>query len=206
LNDDIKVERNCLKQLTDFLDKNPKVGAVQPLLLNWDGQKIESTGLVITYGSLIATKNLGKPFKNHPYKGPIEVLGTGGGCSVFPTNVIKKVGMFDENFFPAYFEDADISLRLRKANYKCYLLPEAIMYHKHYASFKKIHNTARKAYHRNHYLFLRKHGDFDMWAKTILYFPLVAGFFTLVKREKVFYTETFKFISSLIRDSVVGKN
>lgn len=41
----------------------------------------------------------------------------------------EKVGWFDENFTPAYFEDNDMHLRIGHAGEKCYMLPDVRVNH-----------------------------------------------------------------------------
>ena len=43
--------------------------------------------------------------------------------------IFEKVGMFDENFF-LYYEDADLSMRLKKQGFKIIYEPKAILWHK----------------------------------------------------------------------------
>jgi GT2 family glycosyltransferase len=51
------------------------------------------------------------------------------GCALLiPKQVIKKTGFFDEIFF-LYYEDADFSLRAKKAGFDLKIIPEAICYH-----------------------------------------------------------------------------
>lgn len=45
--------------------------------------------------------------------------GTGGWSAFAVTDyIIKQVGLFDENFFPAYFEDEDYDVRLKVMGFK----------------------------------------------------------------------------------------
>jgi GT2 family glycosyltransferase len=45
------------------------------------------------------------------------------------TEVIRKVGLFDENFFLGY-EEADLCYRTKRAGYKCFFVPQAKVWHK----------------------------------------------------------------------------
>ena len=47
---------------------------------------------------------------------------------LFKREVLEKVGLFDEKYF-LYYEDADLSERIKKAGYKIYYVPTAILYH-----------------------------------------------------------------------------
>ncbi len=206
LNDDMYVDKNCLKNLYDFAEKHPDAGAAQVLLVNFNGDRIESTGLIVTHGSFIATNSRGEKFtKSATRMEPREILGVGGGCGIFRTELVRKLGFFDENFSPGYYEDADISFRIRKAGYKCYLVPSAVIYHKHGNTINKIGSPFRLAYHRNRYLFLKKHGTPEMWAKTLLWLPIVTAFFTFRKPEFQHHRETYRFFSSIVKERLLNK-
>ena len=85
-----------------------------------------------------------------------EVFGVSGTASAYRKSALDKVCMFglefyDEDFF-AYWEDLDLSWRLRLAGYKCAYVPEAIVYHpravgqskggyRHFISFIKHHRA-----------------------------------------------------------------
>ena len=42
--------------------------------------------------------------------------------------MLEDVGLFDEDFF-AYCEDADLSFRAQLAGYRCFYVPDAVVYH-----------------------------------------------------------------------------
>lgn len=52
-----------------------------------------------------------------------------GCCMLIPMSILDKVGLFDESYF-LYWEDVDLSQRIRKAGYNIYLAPEAKIWHK----------------------------------------------------------------------------
>lgn len=52
------------------------------------------------------------------------------GCTLLvPREVAERVGLFDDRFF-AYWEDADLSLRVKRAGYRNYCSMKAIVIHK----------------------------------------------------------------------------
>lgn len=203
LNDDMYVDRNCFRILYDFIEKHPEAGGVQSLLVNFNHELVESTGLIVTYGSYIATNDRGKKFtKSMTRIEPHEVLGVGGGCSIFRTDVVRKLGFFDERFSPGYYEDADLSFRIRRAGYKCYVVPQAVIYHKHGNTINKVGSPFRVSYHRNRYLFLKKNGTPEMWLKTFAWLPVVTAYFTFKKPEPQHHIETYKFLKSLLKEKI----
>ena len=53
------------------------------------------------------------------------------GCAMLMrAEVLREVGLFDERFYPGYYEDLDLSLRIRRGGYRMLLVPEARLLHK----------------------------------------------------------------------------
>lgn len=50
-------------------------------------------------------------------------------CVITNRDVLDKIGVFDENFFPAFFEDNDLKYRAIEAGYGIYVTNEACFYH-----------------------------------------------------------------------------
>lgn len=80
------------------------------------------------------------------------------GCAMLiPRAVLETVGLFDERFF-MYYEDNDLCLRIRHANYRILLVPRAHMWHKVAASSGGSDSPAeRYAMARSSVIFFRKH-------------------------------------------------
>jgi len=51
-----------------------------------------------------------------------------GACMVIRREALNKVGLFDEKF-KIYFDDVDLSFRIRKAGYKIAVIEKAIIWH-----------------------------------------------------------------------------
>jgi GT2 family glycosyltransferase len=62
------------------------------------------------------------------------------GCALFlRSSLLQKIGLFDERFFLTY-EETDLSYRARAYGYKCFLVPEAKVWHKISVSFGGEHS------------------------------------------------------------------
>ncbi|MFB2599298.1 glycosyltransferase family 2 protein [Herbiconiux sp. P17] len=62
-----------------------------------------------------------------------EVLGFSGGAAALRTDALIRVGLFDESLF-MYYEDTDLSWRLRRAGWSIRYEPSALVRHAHAAS------------------------------------------------------------------------
>ncbi len=67
-----------------------------------------------------------------------EVFGACATAALYKKSIIDKVGLFDPNYF-IYFEDTELSFRLRLFGYTCVYEPEAVCYH--YGGSKRDKNS-----------------------------------------------------------------
>ncbi len=68
------------------------------------------------------------PYKPH-YSYLREVDYCSGAALAIPKALFERLGGFDEHFAPAYYEDADLAMRVRAAGYKVYYQPQARVVH-----------------------------------------------------------------------------
>ena len=137
LNNDTEVDENFIDPLINKINKNNLIGAVQPLIMNYNNKN--------------SNENL-------------KLDWITGCCMLLKTDLIKKVGLIDENFF-AYYEDVDWSLRIKDLGYSLNLVKTSLVYHygsksSENSSFEgslspKVHYLNFK----NHLYLLRKHND-----------------------------------------------
>lgn len=87
---------------------------------------------------------------------PSEVPAACGVSVIFNKRIYQEAGGFDERFF-MYYEDIDLSLRLRRRGYKCGFEPSSFLYHIHAGSSGE--NSAFFQYwvERNYLIVLLKH-------------------------------------------------
>jgi GT2 family glycosyltransferase len=71
-------------------------------------------------------------------------------------DIFEKLGGFDESFF-MYYEDTDLSLRMRKMGYLIYYEPNSIVYHLHSGSSVEWSEFFSYYAERNHLAFVIKH-------------------------------------------------
>lgn len=91
-----------------------------------------------------------------------------GGAVTIHRDVFEKVGFLDEKYF-LYFEDADFSIRARKAGVEIKFLPEIKVRHSVSASTKKLGSPMILRYHcRNAFYFNLKNGP---WYIRLLVWP-----------------------------------
>jgi hypothetical protein len=103
-NDDVRFDKNCIKQIE---------------------KSLKETDAVIVCANQNAIHN----FKNK--------LIEGADFFCFGVNISKLInhcGFFDENFYPAYFEDNDMEYRIKLTGLKSFINTRAIAYHEQSAT------------------------------------------------------------------------
>jgi len=154
LNSDTVVRPGALDAMAEFLVAHPGAGGVTCRLLNPDGSLQACTsgtpGPLLLFLRLSRLSRLvrgdrvrqilgtrfgfllGGTIRSYlqPYASvaPTEVENISGACLMLRREAIDQVGLLDESYF-MYFEDMDYCLRLRKAGWKLYYLPQGEIVH-----------------------------------------------------------------------------
>jgi GT2 family glycosyltransferase len=105
------------------------------------------------------------------YQRPEEVFAFCGGAVLLRTGALREAGMFDEDFF-LYYEDTDLSWRLRALGWEIRYQPEAVVRHIHSAS--SVEWSPLFVFHtdRNRLLMLTKNARASLAIREVLRYPL----------------------------------
>lgn len=165
LNPDAMLYPDTLERVADYLRKAPDdVGIVGAQLIN-DAGTIERTcsrfpsASRIVFDSLgfskLCTRN-GMKMKDWDHKKSRTVDQVIGAFFVIKRGLFEALDGFDERYF-VYFEEVDLSYRLRLAGYRSWYLAEARAYHKGGGVSDKV--KAHRLFYslRSRILFARKH-------------------------------------------------
>lgn len=85
-----------------------------------------------------------------------ELLSFCGASSIIRKEVFESLGGFDENFF-MYYEDVDLSLRMRRNGYRILYEPKSVLRHIHAATSKEWSHLFIYNVEKNHLALLIKH-------------------------------------------------
>ncbi|MEI7918239.1 MAG: glycosyltransferase family 2 protein [Candidatus Saccharibacteria bacterium] len=133
-NNDATADKDWLKNLISAID-HKNIGISTGLLLHQDGKTIDSTGDWYSTWGLPFPRNRNDKTASAPTAE--KVFSASGGASLYKTEVLRDIGLFDEDFF-AYYEDTDVSFRAQLAGWKIAYTPDAIAYHKQGETSKKM--------------------------------------------------------------------
>lgn len=185
LNPDVVLDRDFLKNIVPVFSEE-KVGAatgklLKPLTLG--GEKIiDGTGIVVSLTRRGRERGQNEEDLGQ-YDDSPKIFGVSGTAAVYRKSALEKIKVpgsgghdeyFDEDFF-AYWEDFDLSWRLRLAGFSCRFAPAAIGYHERVAgsspggykkikSFIKHHNKLPlqvKRWNWKNHLFCLVKNDFN---------------------------------------------
>ena len=176
LNPDTVVCDDALGTLMRFLDENPKVGAVGPKLVYPDGRLQHSAFAFPTlpmaffdffpiHHRLINSRLNGRyPRRLYESGKPFPIDHPLGACLMVKREAIEQVGLLDEGFF-IYCEEIDWCMRIKKAGWQIYCVPQAEVVHYVAQSTQQFRDEMFVQLWRSRYLLFAKHyGRFYRWA------------------------------------------
>lgn len=136
LNYDVQVRSDFLLHLMETMESDKKNGIGSPIIFKDGTNNIWFSGGKIKWLQMKAiheTKNQEKDYYGSNYI---------SGCAmIIRKEVFKKIGMLDENFF-LYWEDADFSVRAKKAGFRLVVSVKSKIYH----AEKSQENKDKKIY------------------------------------------------------------
>lgn len=195
MNTDTEVDSDLVSCLLHHMDKHPEAGAVQPAIYwmhdktkiwNGEGRFNQIIGKTISDLTVPGTEDL-KSYKKAEW--------VTGCCMLLRNSALAKSGLFNKQFF-LYFEDVELSFRLRDAGFEVHYLPSCKMYHEAGVSAKiaapKKEGTLSPVIHyytsRNHIWILRRYGNPLCYPIYLvyngIYYLAVLGYLLLRRRNQ----------------------
>lgn len=197
LNNDTETEEDLVTALVNHLDKYQQAAAVQPaiywlhdktVIWNGEGRYQDFPGRIHSDKSLRSAKAV--------YKKAAWLTGC---CMLVRNSVLKKTGAFNKQFF-LYYEDVELSFRIRAAGYELHYLSSCKLYHEAGASgqlaSREKEGTLSPVIHyyvsRNQIWFLRRFGRPIFYPFMFLYhapyfFALLSYFILRGRKKKAGY-------------------
>ena len=133
LNDDTVVDRNWLQPLVDTAEARSEIGAVGSLCLNVDGTVQEAGSFVWSDGTT-SCATLDESDLAHGYDWARAVDYCSAASLLVRRSTWDQVHGFDEIYFPAYYEDLDLCLKIQQIGQEVWFQPASIVHHVRSAS------------------------------------------------------------------------
>jgi GT2 family glycosyltransferase len=172
-NPDISIPPGTIAGLVDFMESHPDVGLCMPKLLGADGQMqycCRRSPLLLDYLSqIVAPHTWGRrrkedlEMRSQNYDERMEVQCLSGCFMLFRSDVLRRLGGFDERFF-LYFEDFDLSLRSSLIAKNVYY-PAASVIHERQSAHRRSWRLKR-VFARSAFDYFRKWGWFSPSIRT----------------------------------------
>jgi GT2 family glycosyltransferase len=129
LNDDTAVTAGWLKALVERAGSEPDIGAVCAKLVGFE-EKLQEAGSVVWRDARTDRVGLGADAGDPRYIVARDVDSASACGLLVRRDAWNAVGGFDEDFFPAYYEDVDLCFRLRQAGYRVVYEPNSVIRHR----------------------------------------------------------------------------
>ncbi|HEX9934475.1 MAG TPA: glycosyltransferase family 2 protein [bacterium] len=170
VDNDITVDPDSLSRLVETAEGDPVVGMVGTKM--YDAGK---PGVLLSAGGVLTfTENVGSGRGRQEkdvgqYDSIEEVDYLWGGALLAKRSVLEKTGLFDTGYLGYWFEDTDLSMRVKRAGYKILYHPRAVVWHKPHAASEQF--SYRKKYNatRNAVRFMKKYATFGQWIKYLFF-------------------------------------
>jgi GT2 family glycosyltransferase len=144
LNADTVLEPGCIGLLIDALEADPRLGGVQPRILQLEGDaaappspasaRLYSAGQALTADGRAVELGAGQA-QPPRLPGSHEIFGVCGAACLLRRQLFTELGGYDESYF-AFYEDVDLNVRARIAGWCFAYVPEAIVWHVGNASWQ----------------------------------------------------------------------
>lgn len=160
INSDATVDYGALRALVRCAEKNPSCGAVGSVI--YESEQPEQIQL---WGGGTVSLWLGRSH-HRTEAGPLDFIS--GASLLLRRSAVESVGLFDDALFFMYWEDTDLSFRLRRAGWQLAVAKEARVWHKQAASLGKRSPLLDEYFARSGVRFLQRYAPFPLVSIVIM--------------------------------------
>jgi GT2 family glycosyltransferase len=127
-NDDTESTPNLISEMVRPLEEDPSVGIVGCKILYPDRQTLQHAGGEILPTGL--TRHIGYMEKDegqHDQRREVDYV---TGCAAaIRRSLFEKLGLYDDRYYPTYFEEVEFCWRARRIGVRVIYQPTAVLYH-----------------------------------------------------------------------------
>lgn len=179
LNNDAVADPTWLAALLQDLDADSSAVAVTSQVVLAANGRLNNAGTALTRVGVGYDRGLGEPV-GPPYDQPADVAAFCGGAVLLRTAPVRAAGGFAEELF-LYYEDTDLSWRLRREGHQIRYCPAARVVHEHSASSDQNGPLFAFYNQRNQLLLLVRNAPAAVAVRALLRFVVLTAVF-LVRR------------------------
>lgn len=186
LNNDVEVPSDSLAKAMEFIEHNKEFDVFQLFMINYfERNKCDAAGLVFNEKLIPSQVGYREEVKDVIAR-EFNIEGACAGAAIYSAKALERVKLdngdyFDSNFF-AYYEDVDLSLRLKRAGFKSIVLKESTVYHMHSATGNKTNGFKEYYLARNLFMYTKRNQSLEKYKKAkktyyiILFINLLKNF------------------------------
>ncbi|CAI3946067.1 glycosyltransferase [Commensalibacter communis] len=157
LNNDIYLYPGAIDILCKHLVSKTDIAAVGGKIIHPDGHLQEAGSIIWRDGTTIGYLRGDDPLiPEANFVRNVDYCSTA--MMAIKTSILLQLEGFSSIYYPAYFEDTDLCVRIIKAGYRVVYHPDAVVEHMEYASSDPIVSSGLTR--RNHQKFVKAHADF----------------------------------------------
>lgn len=157
LNNDTEIQLGSIEVAIDRFRHDPEVGVIGGKLIRTNGLLQEAGAIIYRDGSVAGYMRDASP--DAPAANFVRRVDFCSGAVFFTrTELFRKIGGFDEEYIPAYYEETDYCVNVWKSGYNVIYDPSITAIHYEYGSSSAKNGTGY--INRNRLIFNSKHSDF----------------------------------------------
>ena len=160
LNPDTVVEPRWLEELAGALEHEPQAAVAGCKIFYPNTRTLQHAGGIIHPNGMTTHRGNGEEDRGQ-YDEICEMDYVTGAAIAVRRDFLESVGGFDEEYFPAYFEESDLCYRARKRGKKVLYVPKAALYHFESPGVVKFSPRFYELYYRMRMRFVLK--NFSRW-------------------------------------------
>jgi GT2 family glycosyltransferase len=157
LNNDIIVRRDWLSALMGVMSVDEQIGIAGCKVFFADGKTLQHAGGFVSYPLALADHYGYCQADTGIYDALADVDYVTGAAMAIRRAALDQVGDLDADFFPIYYEDADICYRVRAASWRVVYVPTAVLTHLESATMGRDSYRYFVSFHRSRLRFVLKH-------------------------------------------------
>jgi len=159
INQDVVLRADCLSALSAQLGNGPAIVGCK--LLYPDGVTLQHAGGIIRWPRAITDHYGYRQPDDGRWNTALEVDYVTGAVVAFNRAVFEAIGLLDEGFYPAYYEEVDYCFRARAAHARVIYEPAAVALHHETQSSDKRTSAYHRAMERGRVRFVLKNSPPD---------------------------------------------
>lgn len=135
-NPDIEAGETSVMRLLEVCDRNPRAAVAAPALVDSQGRlqkgsvrRLPTISSVTSDLLFLDELRRPAPAVAPPEGPPRKIQQPAGACLMIRRSALEEVGRWDEQFYPAWFEDVDLCRRFERAGWEILWVPDSHVLH-----------------------------------------------------------------------------